>query len=1009
MRRFVFFTLLLAVTIPSLHADIRSWESEWQAFRAAYPYHIQVIALSKPNSAGARLLIISEPPPGFTADQIAKLAPESFGEMVLPRQRIGYDGWVRDAAIELKPLSERQLAALIDTLHTKIFGTAYKAIAVSIPSSRRTVNRDYNLDLHVSAGTIKRWLLPDLSMRLRRWELLLVVVLLALYGMRLLTSNRRKLHALALLLAAIAAFPAYKSFDRYARASREAVLFKSPFSNEPALATTLLSTRTRGVFYSDPAGLVLWIFPKDELLNSARLEARRFALDSDIVLGSVGDSASVAVVARERLAPIDVLPPLRTETILQLASVKDSELSQSYERLHVLAGKFDGVHDWAPIYLSDELIDTEYGSLLNITDQLLKSWSSAGKVRYVNFRYPDPEHFPFPKPLIVYANADVVTFNWNTKGAGYSSQFGPFDVFAWTRTGALPVDYLGNHDARLHAAEDTGYEYFATRSDPNLARVVQYAELYQIFRHYGVSASTSPLTYHPTTPEVFSTQIRSLLENFSTLSDARIETRSRGVDLRQARTCRDAVNKVDQFGGTVLDNLVSALAAPRAYRKHLVEAGNTNRQSLEWRVAALAGNCQDTLNLWNDLAPMQLTEILQAYVAASDRPSRGWIHTPSIVISQPFGEVANTTGGHNLDSTATLLRPSSELSAGQVKVVEENGQRILEYSPEDANRIQQSVRPVAREEDTSAANLESKARASLAEAKPDTRPLPDSLNFTAAHHPSPGRGFQPEHAPAYAEKAGWWLPNENPSGPQVRLAEALNSSTRHTIVVERSGNDGYTIFDGPRHQILHASTKPGTVDAVFALLDNQPAAAAKIHLHFRGFDPREAKGFVQTAELQSEGAAHRVEFTASVEDAEFDPDDLKAFLQEHYNFHEVEIQNVSQPFVTPQGQTGIDVDAKIAAVDTAKPPLLVRIRIILKAGFEMTADLLVSIKQAISNILAVRAAASDESVLATATFVKVLEKIDSRIDYVHVKVTDHGKKLYLALDRKPGKQTVFAG
>ncbi len=269
MYRFATLAFLLAAGVPSLHASIQSWQSQWQAFRAAYPYHIQVIALSKPNAEGKRLLIISEPPPNLRPSDIAALAPESFGELALPRQRIGFDGWVQDAAIELNPLSEQQLAALVDSLHTKIFGTAYKAVAVSIPSAPRTVNRDYNFDLHVSAGTLKRLLLPDDSQRLTRWEWLLGSLLLAIYATRLFSSKRRKRHGLALFFALVAAYSAYGSFTSYAGANRDAVLFKSPFSNEPATARTLLTAGAHGVFYSEAPGLVLWVFPKNEPLNTA--------------------------------------------------------------------------------------------------------------------------------------------------------------------------------------------------------------------------------------------------------------------------------------------------------------------------------------------------------------------------------------------------------------------------------------------------------------------------------------------------------------------------------------------------------------------------------------------------------------------------------------------------------------------------------------------------------------------------------------------------------------------
>lgn len=1010
MHRFAFPVLVAAAFIPMLSADVQSWEPEWRVFRAAYPYHIQVIALSQPNTAGNRLLILSEPPPSLTAQDVRASAPAAFAGTALFRHRIGFDGWAQDMAIELNPLSGRQLETLIDELHVKVFGTAYKAMAVSIPDTPPAADADYKFDLRVSAGTLKRWLVPDSFQSRYLWLLAVVTVFLAVYGARRFGSNGGKRHAFALIVAAAAACQMWGSSRRYSAGGADQVLFKSSFSPETATVASLLSTNARGVYYSKSPGLVLWLIPKGELTNSTRTEIRRFALDSDVILGAVGNASTVAIVARERVASIDILPPLRTETIFQLATVKDSELAQSYERTHVLAGKFDGRHDWAPIYLTDELIDTEYGSLLNITDQLLKSWSMAGRVRYINFNYPDPQHFPFPQPLSIYAHASVITFNWNTKGAGYSSQFGPYDIFAWTRTGALPVDYLGNKDARLHSAEDIGYEYFATRNDPNLVRVVQYAELYQIFRHYGVSASGPGATYNAKTPEVFLEQIRELLERFSAIPDEEIQRLLDANEASQALACKHDLAQIREAAGEPgLEKAVSALAAPRAFNKQLVAQGNATNDSLDAAVAAFAVSCQSTYNAVNGLAPMTIFEIMQSFVVASDRPATGWIRTPSIVISEPHGEVANATGGHNLDSSATLLRSSSELKSGEVKVLEEDGRSVLEYSSQDSDRIQQSVRAVAREEDKSAANLEAKARDALANARPDTRSFAESLNLTERHRPSLARGFEPEHA-TYAQTAGWWTGSSNPSPGETQLLNALNSKSFHTIVIERNGNHGYTVFDGPRRQIIHASTKPGTVDAVYAIIDSERLAAADVHLHFRGFDPREAKGFVETAKLRAENGARPPEFAATVDNADIDPTELKTILSEKYNFHEISIRSISDIFLDNEGRAAVDVNAAIRPVNANRPSLLVRIRIVLKTGIEMTVDLITMIKQTILQAFSMHPEVlSDDSIRMTATFVKSLQGSNDAIHSVEVKVTREGKDMYIVRHQQPERSAVFAG
>ena len=55
--------------------------------------------------------------------------------------------------------------------------------------------------------------------------------------------------------------------------------------------------------------------------------------------------------------------------------------------------------DWAPILLSRELTNTEYGQILNMTDQMLKSWSNSNSVIYGNFPYPTPLGNPDPRGI----------------------------------------------------------------------------------------------------------------------------------------------------------------------------------------------------------------------------------------------------------------------------------------------------------------------------------------------------------------------------------------------------------------------------------------------------------------------------------------------------------------------------------------------------------------------------------------------------------------------------------
>jgi hypothetical protein len=229
-------------------------------------------------------------------------------------------------------------------------------------------------------------------------------------------------------------------------------------------------------------------------------------VSSDAVFGGLWTHAGqAALVGRIRRTPLTHLPPLRFETFTLLATQRGDELAQSFERSAVFAGKlFDKDHfgqDWAPIFLSPVLEDTELGALLNITDQMLKSWSSAGRVDYLYFDYPKPAYFPFKGRAI----ADVVRksgvrsvlFNWNTSGSAAVVKMPEQSVLTLNVTTALPVTYGADGKTKAEGGadmlkyEEEAFSYFAGLGDPNLARVAQYTAIYQIFRAIARDADAS--------------------------------------------------------------------------------------------------------------------------------------------------------------------------------------------------------------------------------------------------------------------------------------------------------------------------------------------------------------------------------------------------------------------------------------------------------------------------------------------------------------------------------------
>jgi hypothetical protein len=446
----------------------------WTEFRRDHPYPYQSFA-AKTLPDSSLVLVVSEPSPALSSAELDALTAAALGPSFVSAPRrlrwhIGVDGWLEDLVLHLRrpagggtPLDDPDLRDRIALLHEGLFGTNFGGDVEPIGGDRPAAVAGLAPNLNVSPAEIRAWM-DDPS---RTWT------------------------------------PA-DTADIGADA-------------EPRTWPQLRAAGVAGTFTSDNHRLVMLTFPTSYVLSAQaraihkpretvttqagldalRLAFREFAVASDGVFGGVWQrDGRVAILGRGRTHETNVLPPLRFETFALLASESGDELSQSYERNTVFAGRLlTGEHagkDWAPIYLSDQLVDTELGALLNITDQMLKSWSESGDIEYLFFAHRKPDRFPFKEAL-----SDVVTkrtkststlFNWNTSGAAVVIAGDDYNVISATRTGALPVTYGADgkpHNqggADLMDLEDEAFEYFATLKNPNLSRVAQYTLLYQMFR-----------------------------------------------------------------------------------------------------------------------------------------------------------------------------------------------------------------------------------------------------------------------------------------------------------------------------------------------------------------------------------------------------------------------------------------------------------------------------------------------------------------------------------------------
>jgi hypothetical protein len=801
---------LALVVLAPLAARAEDPKATWEAFRKLHPYHLQVVGLSRPADGGSRTLIVSEPAPHATREGIAACLGVPPTSVRVEQLRVGHDGWVRDVVATLPAMQEHRVAEVIDELHDYLFGTTYKAEALELPLKPLPGGAN-KLDIDVSALELQAWSLDP-------------------------KETFRPVEGGA------------------ARPLKE-----------------ILSSRRPGVFLSQAKkGLVAWSMPRGVRLDGHRARARQFAVDSDLILGAVATKDQMAILGRERSTPFRLLPPLRVETLEMLASAGTDHLAQSYERSRVFAGRFDPKRDWAPIYLSPELLNTEYGSLLNITDQLLKSWSSSGLIRYEAFDYPDPATWPFPKPAIRHLNTSELTFNWNTAGAGYAIEMGDLEGIALKRTGALPVSYIpvgvastAGHE-KTAAAETTAYDYFAHLGDPNLVRVVQYAGAYQIFRKFGDGAE------RPAPPTAAQTKAIEFLGwmAYETMDALRLADAARQLEItdrlagpdppllaksgisNQIRQLKGMIGEVHEaWGDTGLHELAARLADPRATLANDIErikavqtrlaAGgkieisptNTPEERTYLLLAISQGfarrGAQRILAGFADVKAVK-----ESYSASFQGQDQGWIRTPSIVVSQPTGDLSNLVGGHNLDAKVSEFR-AGKVEPGKVNLVRnKDGKLFVEYNEADRAKIPEIVRRVGKEADNPKLQSLIEGHLKAAEARPIREP-------DVALYPEPrvatggtGRGYS--RTAAAVESSGW-----EPSG-----ATGPKRSTFHVRRLDRGFE--MTTSDG---EVFLAQSHRSLVDFMTTRKVDM-GAGEKFHMEFVGLSREEVANTIRSCETR---------------------------------------------------------------------------------------------------------------------------------------------------------------
>lgn len=663
----------------------------WKRFRAAQPFQTQVIALSQAKRNQPRTLIISEPSPQVTLARLMELLGSNAAGCEMRDWFVMSGGAVRDVVCTVKNTDRDDWPERLAQIQLEVLGSTEGAPIVTFPVPARNMIA-HSLDLRYSAHDLYSWL----------------------------TNGNKNFRS-------------------------------NPIAPNVSLKD-VLDGGVRGVFWSQDRSLVIWAIDRGKSIDSTSSDIRRFSVGGDLILGAVANKTAVVIVARARLEPLAHLPPLRSETVLLLAGSAEHELAQSYERNDLIAGKSTDGIDRAPILLSPQLVDTEFGTLLNVADQLLKGWSMAGTIQYANFHYPTPKSYPFGKVpvLSVHPGRSQFLYNWNTDGAAYRQTIEGLDVIVPQRTGALSVIY-GDLRDRPRNLEDVAYEYFAKSGDTTLVRVAQYTLLFQIFRQLDISATApqvSPRFKQFTTSvdeatrrqfkyllsEITDADLKAAIEAYwteffrgvpdSTLTERGVR-RSELIDRRTASAIAIAqfLRQAQQSSRGKVSGALADFAALMRLRSEPSQSDRQRARAAEQTLLRHIPAEKLNLILDNDAVLLRRSGLIQVAMSrlgswntlsASNESRTGWNHTASVVESRGKGEQSATVGGHNLDAPMTRFSQDAGLAKGTVEVTRgSDGGWIVSHNPADGDRLRTITREVGTRKDLNKQQIEAEVARAL--------------------------------------------------------------------------------------------------------------------------------------------------------------------------------------------------------------------------------------------------------------------------------------------------------
>jgi len=654
--------------IPNQHVNIDSCEaagtmdSIYKDFRKKYRFHYQTIGMAS-FADSSRMILLSDLPPHFETDSVAPIFAKFTHKTELRKHPIGYDGYVTDMIILLGNATQENCDKLIKRLNKELFFSEYKPTVTPLPvEHKRQYFAKENIDYQITLNEFNTWFIED--------------------GEPFITLED---------------------------------------TNNILTIADMFAQQSRGVFFSQLPGFVAWAVAKNEDIAGQVGDIRQFTLDADLILGALADSSTLVIIGRERQSPLYELPPLQIESILLLASTTEKELSQSLDINDLMAGKMNNGRDWCPTYLSKELENTEFGDLMTITDVLLKDWSEHGTIQEGYYRYPEPGYYPFDKPLFRKLGLNELVYNWNTAGAMYAIDRDGYTIYTLNRTGSLPVSYFNSQERSEsigYRYESQAYHYFATLGNTDLARVVQYTALYQLFidNNISYSGNTYPafpknkpfLLYKPTVDllniikNLSGEEISRLADSISHRSfnsyqkehvDKQLRENEQNYNMSYTEENIDFIyqnvhrNTKAGISGSIheVKNMLNSLSEEQFKKlaKYLSYPRGVSIRDRESYNTLLRGRKVNQLmreigknNL--DLLGMDLSNVKNYFAGNLSGNSGRYLKTSSLIIT--FNDLL-TTGGHNLSSRISRVNSMTHYKQSKGNYVPKDYDKPAETEP----------------------------------------------------------------------------------------------------------------------------------------------------------------------------------------------------------------------------------------------------------------------------------------------------------------------------------------